>query len=135
MAIFDVMIFEWGGALTQAGRQIYANFHKPSWLTLKRHLFSAIIPNKLFREIDAIAENDKKDDSKQERMFSGVAKIPIANTPNELVEMDFADRVYLATFLNIRDSFSLFSAIVFLGTKKTEGQTAEMVRGLRFLTG
>ena len=41
-------------------------------------------------------------------MFVGVAKIPIANTFNELVEMDFVDYGGYATFLHIQDTFSRF---------------------------
>ena len=61
-------------------------------------------------------------------MFGRVAKIPIASTFNELVEMDFGDYGDHATFLHIRDTFSRFSVVIFLGTKKREEQTAEMVR-------
>ena len=46
-------------------------------------------------------------------MFGGVAKIIIANTSDELVEMDFADYGDLATFLHIRDNLAIFSAIMF----------------------
>ena len=42
-------------------------------------------------------------------MFGRVAKIPIANTVNELVEMDFADYGDLATFLDIGDIFFAIS--------------------------
>ena len=117
-----------GGTLNRAARGIYANFHKPSWRTLKHHLYSAEITKKLFRDLNAIAENGKKDDFKQERMFGSASKIPIANTFIELIEMDFADCGDLSTFLHIRDSFSRFSAIAFMGAKKKEEQTAEMVR-------
>ena len=51
-------------------------------------------------------------------MFGRVAKIPISDTFNALVEMDFVDFVDLAIFLHIQDTFSRFSAIVYLGTKK-----------------
>ena len=61
-------------------------------------------------------------------MFGRVSKIPIANTSNELVEMDFVDYGDHATFLHIQDTFSRFSAVSFLGTKKRGEQTAEMVR-------
>ena len=61
-------------------------------------------------------------------MFGGVAKIQIANTPNELVEMDFADYGYFANFLRIQGAFSRFSVIIFTGAETTEEQTAEMVR-------
>ena len=49
--------------LLQVVRRIYANSHKPSWGTLKRHLFSAGIPKKLLREIKSISRNGKKGDS------------------------------------------------------------------------
>ena len=44
--------------------------------------------------------------------------IPIANTSNELVEMDFSDYVELSTFLHIRGDFSRSSAIIFYGGEK-----------------
>ena len=44
--------------------------------------------------------------------------IQIANTPNELVEMDFADYGDFATFLRIQGTFSRFSAIIFMGEKE-----------------
>ena len=75
-----------------------------------------------------MADNDKKGDFKQERMFGRVAKIPIANTFIELVEMDFADYGIHAAFLHIQDTFSSFSVVIFMGTKKKEEQTAEMVK-------
>ena len=53
-------------------------------------------------------------------MFGRVAKIPISNTINDLVGMDFVDYVDHATFLHIQDTFSRFSVIIFLGTKKKE---------------
>ena len=62
-------------------------------------------------------------------MFGRVAKIPIANTFSELVEMAFLDYGDLGTFLRIQDTFPRFSAIVFMGAKKQEEQTPEMVRG------
>ena len=48
------------GALNHVARKIYANFHKPPSRTLKRRLFSVKITKNLNREINAIAENDKK---------------------------------------------------------------------------
>ena len=44
--------------LELAATLIYANFHKPSWQTLKHHLFTAKVPQKLFRKIKFLAEND-----------------------------------------------------------------------------
>ena len=62
-------------------------------------------------------------------MFRRVGKIPIGNTLNELVGMDFLDYGDFSTFLYIRDTFSRFSAIAFLGSEKKE-QIAEIVRGI-----
>ena len=70
----------------------------------------------------------KKDDFEQERLNGRVAKILIASTFSELVEMDFVGYGDFATFLHIQDTFSRFSAIVFMGVKKKEGETAEMIR-------
>ena len=61
-------------------------------------------------------------------MFSGVAKIPIANTFNELVGMDFADYGAYAAFLHIQGDFFAISCHHFTGAKKKEEQTAEMAR-------
>ena len=44
-------------------------------------------------------------------MFGRIAKIAIASTCNELVEMDFADYVDFAAFLRVREAFSRFVAI------------------------
>ena len=74
-----------------------------------------------------MADNDKKDEFNQERMFGRVAKIPIFNTVNELVEMDFADYGNHAAFLRIQDTFSRFSVIIFRRREKEE-QTAEAVK-------
>ena len=83
---------------------------------------------KLFKKIKELAYNDKKDEFKQERMFGRGAKIPISNTFNELVEMDFVDYGDRAAFLHIRDAFSRSPVIIFLGAKKKEEQTAEMAK-------
>ena len=61
-------------------------------------------------------------------MFGMVAEIPIANTPNELVEMDSVDYGDFATFRHIRGTFFTFRGHHFMGTKKKEEQTAEMGR-------
>ena len=95
---------------------------------MKHHLFAAKIPKKLFKKIKELGDNDKKDEFKQERMFGMVAKILIANTLNGLVAMDFVGYGDYSTFLHIRDTFSRFSAIIFLGDKKKGEQTAEMVK-------
>ena len=50
-------------------------------------------------------------------MFGRVAKIPISNSFNELVERDFVDYGDYAAFLQIQDTFSRFSVVVFTGGK------------------
>ena len=63
---------------------MYANFHKPSLRTLKRHLFLVEIAKKLiFRQLKILAVSAKADEFKQERMFGRVEKIPIGSTLNE----------------------------------------------------
>ena len=102
--------------------EIYANFHKPPCQTLKDHLFAVKIPKKLFKKIKELAGSDKKGDFKQERMFGRVEEIPIANTFNELVAMDFVDYGDQATFLHIQDTFSRFPVITFIGTRERKGK-------------
>ena len=76
-----------------------------------------------------MGENGKKGDLKQERIIMGrVAKIPIANTFSELVEMDFVDYGDYAAFLHIQGTFSRFSVDVFAGERQKDGQTSEMAR-------
>ena len=74
---------------------------------------------RLFRDPNDISENGKKKgDFKQERMFGRVTKIPIANTPDGLVEMDFVDYGDFATFLRIQDAFPRFSIIALMVERK-----------------
>ena len=84
----------------------------------------AEIQNKLFKELNDVEENyKKKGDFKQERMFGAVGKIPIANTSNELVEMDFVDYGDFATFLHIRGTFSRFAVIIlWVPKRRTNGR-------------
>ena len=116
------------GNLSQVDRGIYANFHKPSWQTWKHHLLTAKNRKESFRELKSVAGNGKNGDFEQERMFGRVAKIPIADTFSELVEMDFADYGDFAALLRIQGALSRFSVIAFIGAKRQEGQTSEMVR-------
>ena len=37
--------------LGEIAKRIFVNFHKPSWQTLKRHLFVSKIPQKLLRKL------------------------------------------------------------------------------------
>ena len=76
------------------------------------------IPKKLLRGLKNIDSNGKKGNSKQERMFGAVSKIPIANAFNELVEMDCVDYGDYVTFLHIHDTLSRFSVVVFTGPRK-----------------
>ena len=73
-------------------------------------------PKKPVKQIKELAGSDKQDDFKQERMFGRVAKIPIANNSNGLVEMDFSDYGGQAAFLRIRDTFSRFAVVTCMGT-------------------
>ena len=59
-----------------------------------------------------LADNDKKDEFKQERMFGVMAKIPIANTFSELTEMDFVDYGDYGAFLHIQDTLRRFPVII-----------------------
>ena len=49
-----------GGILSQIVHKIYANFHKPSWQTLKHHLFMENPQKKICKELNDVAENDKR---------------------------------------------------------------------------
>ena len=62
-------------------------------------------------------------------MLGRVAKIPIANTFSELVEMHFADYGDYAAFLHIRDTFARFRVSVFIREKEKGDRTAEMSCG------
>ena len=114
--------------LSQIAQKIYANSHKPSWQTLKRHLFTVGIPKKLFRGIKIIAENGTDDDFEQERMFGMVGKIPIGNAFNGLVEMGFADYGACVASLHAHDTFPRFSVVVFTGAEKKDVGTVGIVR-------
>ena len=59
-----------------------------------------------------------KDEFEKERAFGRVAKIPISDTFDELVGMDFVDYGGGATFLHIRDTFSRFACIIFREQRK-----------------
>ena len=88
--------------------RFYVIFRKPSRKKLGCHLFRLGVPKGLFRYLEILAGSGKKDGFQQERMFGLVSEIPIANTVNGLVEMDFVDCGDYAAFLHIRDSFSRF---------------------------
>ena len=60
--------------LSQIDEAIYANFHKPSWRGLNRHLFLSGITTKLLRHLKILSVDDTKDEFKQERMFGRVEK-------------------------------------------------------------
>ena len=55
--------------------------------------------------------NGEKGEFTQEWMFGRVAKIPVANTFSELVEMDSVDYGRHATFLQIQDIFLAFGSV------------------------
>ena len=80
------------------------------------------------RDLRNVAGGDKRGDFKREMMCGRVAKIPISNTFDGLVDMDFVDYGGYANFLHIRDSFSRFSVVVRTGAKRKGVETAEMFR-------
>ena len=101
-----------------------ANFKTP--------LLTVGAPKKLFRDLKILAENDTKDEFKQERMFGRVAKIPTSNTLSEFVAMDFADYGDYATFLHIQDAFSRFPVVVFICAERRIGKHRKWSLGRRF---
>ena len=50
------------GVLCQISHKIYASYRKPSWPTLKHHLFMAKITKGIPKELKDAPESDKKDD-------------------------------------------------------------------------
>ena len=82
---------------------------------MKHHLFAAKIPKKLFKKIKELGDNDKKDEFKKERMFGRVAKIPIADTFVELVEMDFVDYGDVKPFCTFEILFRASPPLFFRG--------------------
>ena len=91
-------------------------------------------PKKLFRDIKEIDGDGKKGDFKQERMFIRVAKTPITNTSEEIVEMDFVDYGDLSTSLRIRDNFRDFHRLLFRNDKERRTNRGNG-RGVRFRFG
>ena len=65
----------------------------------------------------------------------GVGGIPIANTPIELVEIDFAGDVDFATSLRIQDTFSRFAVIVFTGQRRQKNKHLKWYEKVRFRIG
>ena len=93
-----------------------AGVAKPSRSTLKHHLFNAGIPKKLPRAIRALCAKDKKRfEFKPGRLLRGVCKIPISETFNGLVEMDFVGGGEGATSPRAQDTFSMYASITFRG--------------------
>ena len=58
--------------LTAIPERAYEGFARPSWLTLKLHLFIMYIPKKLLNSVREIRLGDKKDELTQELLFSGM---------------------------------------------------------------
>ena len=112
-----------GDILRRFALQIYDNFRKPSWRTLKHYLFLVRATGGISPHwIKSIAEMVRKTDFRQDRMFGRLAKIPIGNTFSGLSEMGFVDFGDLSTVLRIRDTFARFSAISFFGGKEAQMQ-------------
>ena len=57
----------------------------------------------------------------------GVSEIPISKTRIDLLGMDFVDYGGQAAFLQMRDTFSRYPMIVFMGNKTKTEQTAGKV--------
>ena len=93
--------------LSQIAQKIYANFHKPSWGTLKRHLLMTEIPKKLFRALKIISVRGHRRFQTRKNVWRA-AKIPIDNAFKELVEMDCLDYGDYVAFLQIHDTFRDF---------------------------
>ena len=70
-----------GTDLTAISKRIGGVISKPSWLTLKHHLFSMHIPKKLVKSVREIPIRDKKGEFKEARLFRIVAKISISRNP------------------------------------------------------
>ena len=111
--------------LTGISKRIYGGFGKPSWLTLKRHLFRPHIQTQLFKAISEICIQDKKAEFKKERLFRRVSKIHLSRTSNGVMEMDFVEDGGDATFPHLQDTFSRYSAISLIGTGEEKEQTTE----------
>ena len=62
--------------------------------------------------------NDREGEFKQGRLSRTVGKITTADTFDEIAEMDFVDYGDVETFLHLRDTFSRYSWVTFIGTKK-----------------
>ena len=71
----------------------------------------AKIPKKLFKDPKDVTGINKRAIQKRKNVC-GVAEIPIANTFDELVEMDFVDYGDFATFLRIQGAFPRFPTII-----------------------
>ena len=114
--------------LSRIAEKIYADFHKPSRRTSTHHLL--MVGDS--KGIISTSQNDsgeyKKDEFKRERVLACVAKIPIANTLNELVELDFVYYGYYAAFLHIMETSSRFPVAVFICTAEKGEQTSGMAR-------
>ena len=53
--------------LSAISSRLSEGFAKPSWITLKHHLFNTHIPKNLFNAIRKLFANDKEDEFNQER--------------------------------------------------------------------
>ena len=60
--------------LSRIAEKMYADFHNPPWVTLKRPSVMVEIPRKLLRELTILAENDKKGIPNKKECFEGLPK-------------------------------------------------------------
>ena len=75
--------------LTAISQRIHAAFPKPSRVKPKSNLFNMRIRKQLFKPIRENATNDKRWEFGQERLFRRSGTLPISETFDELVELDF----------------------------------------------
>ena len=69
--------------LSAISEGLSAGFPKPSWLTLRHHLFRMRVPKKVFPSTIGGAMNDKKDEFEQERLFRGWLKYIYRKLPTK----------------------------------------------------
>ena len=77
--------------LSQIAEKIYADFHKSSWRTAKRHFLRCGPRTRYFEKSKILDGGDRKNEFAHGRMFGRVGEIPISDTFRELVASGCAD--------------------------------------------
>ena len=87
--------------------------------------------NYLIKPIRETYAGDKKDGFGQERLFRGVAKMPIYKSHSGLVEMDFVAYGDMATFLHLKDTFRdiqrLYLLVIGRRWRNTAGKVVDVI--------